>query len=109
MLRNLGLRVPLTPEAVSDIIPIIAAAAELTKVDIFLMDQDSMLPKYRLTNMDQMLRAIENKILPFKLKNVVLVQASESTFLSSLESTRLSYGTCASQKATSGAFLKPFY
>lgn len=66
MLRNFGLRVPLTPEAVSDIIPIIAEVAALTKVDVFLMDQASMLPKYRLTNMDKMLRAIENKILAFK-------------------------------------------
>ena len=70
--KTFGLKVPLTAESISSIIPGSVKANELAKYDIFLMDEAPMLPKYGLHNMDQLLRALGNPNLPFGGKIVVL-------------------------------------
>ena len=70
--KTFALEVPLTPESKSKIVPGSAKARELSKFDVFLMDEAPMLPKYGLANMDNLLRSIGNPDLPFGGKIVVL-------------------------------------
>ncbi|CAG5052184.1 unnamed protein product [Parnassius apollo] len=67
-----GLKVPLTPDSVSSIVPNSSKARHLAEIDIFLMDEAPMLPKYGLQNIDQLLRSIGNSNLPFGGKVIVL-------------------------------------
>ncbi|GBP65115.1 hypothetical protein EVAR_5261_1 [Eumeta japonica] len=60
-----GLRVPLTPDSASSIKPNSSKARQLAEIDIFLMDEAPMLPKYGLQNIDQLLRSVGNPDLPF--------------------------------------------
>ncbi|GBP51865.1 PiggyBac transposable element-derived protein 4 [Eumeta japonica] len=60
-----GLRVPLTPDSASSIKPNSSKARQLAEIDIFLMDEAPMLPKYGLQNIDQLLRFVGNPDLPF--------------------------------------------
>ncbi|GBP60014.1 hypothetical protein EVAR_41296_1 [Eumeta japonica] len=57
-----GLRVPLTPDSASSIKPNSSKARQLAEIDIFLMDEAPMLPKYGLQNIDQLLRSVGNRI-----------------------------------------------
>lgn len=66
------MQVPLTPESKSNIKPGSAKAKELARIDVFLMDEAPMLPKYGLNNMDQLLRSIGNPNLTFGGKIMVL-------------------------------------
>lgn len=45
---------------------------QLAEIDIFLMEEAPMLPKYGLQNIDQLLRSIGNSDLPFGGKVIVL-------------------------------------
>ncbi|GBP88196.1 ATP-dependent DNA helicase pif1 [Eumeta japonica] len=67
-----GLRVPLTPDSASSIKPNSSKARQLAEIDIFLMDEAPMLPKYGLQNIDQLLRSVGNPDLPFGGKMMVL-------------------------------------
>ena len=53
--KTCGLKIPFIAESVSNIKPGSAKARELAKIDIFLMDEAPMLPKYGLQNIDQLL------------------------------------------------------
>ncbi|XP_055860289.1 uncharacterized protein LOC129921730 [Biomphalaria glabrata] len=70
--KTFGLSVPLTPESVSNIKLGSMKAAQLAEVDVFLMDEAPMLPKYGLSTVDQLLRAIGNAKEPFGGKTIVL-------------------------------------
>ncbi|XP_055871668.1 uncharacterized protein LOC129923663 [Biomphalaria glabrata] len=70
--KTFGLSVPLTPESVSNIKLGSMKAAQLAEVDVFLMDEAPMLPKYGLSTIDQLLRAIGNAKEPFGGKTIVL-------------------------------------
>ncbi|CAG5059903.1 unnamed protein product [Parnassius apollo] len=70
--KTFGLKVPLTPDSVSSIVPNSSKARHLAEIDIFLMDEAPMLPKYGLQNIDQLLRSIGNSDLPFVGKVIVL-------------------------------------
>ena len=69
--KTFGLKVPLTAESVSNIKPGSSKGRELAQVQVFLMDEAPMLPKYGMHNMDQLLRALGNPHLPFGGKIVV--------------------------------------
>lgn len=69
--KTFGLQVPLTAESVSNIKPGSSKGRELAKVQVFLMDEAPMLPKYGMHNMDQLLRALGNPNLPFGGKIIV--------------------------------------
>ena len=58
--RTFGLKVPLTSCSVSSIKPGSSKAIKLAEIDIFLMDEAPMLPKYGSENIDQLLRSIGN-------------------------------------------------
>lgn len=66
------MQVPLTPQSKSNIKPGSAKAKELARIDVFLMDEAPMQPKYGLNNMDQLLRSIGNPNLTFGGKIMVL-------------------------------------
>src|SRR5207248_7058449 len=69
--KTFGLKVPLSSDSISSIKPGSVKATELAQVDVFLMDEAPMLPKYGLQNMDQLLRSITNPNLPFGGKILV--------------------------------------
>ena len=62
---------PLNSDSISNIEPGSSKAKELAKINVFLMDEAPMLPKYGLHNMDQLLRSIGNPNIPFGGKIVV--------------------------------------
>lgn len=70
--KTFGLRVPLTSQSISSIKPGSPKAKELAEVNIFLMDEAPMLPKYGLCNIDQLLRSIADPDTPFGGKVMVL-------------------------------------
>lgn len=70
--KTFGMKVPLTPDSVSSIKPNSSKARLLAEIDIFLMDEAPMLPKYGLHSIDQLLRSIGNSDLPFGGKVIVL-------------------------------------
>ena len=69
--KTFGLKVPLSSDSVSCIRPGSSRGLELAQVDVFLLDEAPMLPKYGLQNMDQLLRSIANPNLPFGGKILV--------------------------------------
>ena len=69
--ETFGLKVPLSSDSVSCIRPGSSRGLELAQVDVFLLDEAPMLPKYGLQNMDQLLRSIANPNLPFGGKILV--------------------------------------
>ncbi|XP_054274451.1 uncharacterized protein LOC128994153 [Macrosteles quadrilineatus] len=70
--RTFGLKVPLTSDSKSSIQPGTQKAQELAEVDVFMMDEAPMLPKYGLSCIDGLLRSLGNRNLPFGGKTMIL-------------------------------------
>lgn len=62
---------PLNSDSIINIQPGSSKAKELAKINVFLMDEALLLPKYGLHNMDQLLRSTRNNDIPFGRKIVV--------------------------------------
>lgn len=63
--KHFGIKVPLTSYSTSNMKSRSAKAIEISKVDVCLMEETPMLPKYGLHNIDQLLRFITNPNLAF--------------------------------------------